>query len=286
MIASLRPSIRYGQNFLINPVLVDYLLDQSSIGADDTVLEIGPGRGIITERLARRCRRVIAVEKDPCLSSRLRRRYVGSRIVTVQVGDILDIRLPERPYKVFANIPYNATTAIVTRLTTAGRAPDDAYLTMQREAAARFMGLPRATLYAALLAPWFEASIVHRFARSDFEPVPNVESVMLRLRKRGPPLVGRAEAQAYRDFVVHGFTACCPSLRKTFKGILTPAHLRAAEIDPDTTATDVPVAQWLALFDVYRRVALPTIGSRLAGSEQRLRRQQAALRKEHRTRIG
>ncbi len=89
----------------------------------------------------------------------------------------------------FASIPFNITTAIVTRLTTASCPPDDTYLVVQREAANKFLGKPRESLYAVLLKPWFELDIVHLFRRSDFVPTPHVDVVMLRLRKRGPFIV-------------------------------------------------------------------------------------------------
>jgi len=72
-----RRSVRYSQNFLHDRRLVGRLLARSSIGPDDVVYEIGPGRGIITEALAARCRRVVAVEKDPLLAARLQRRFAG-----------------------------------------------------------------------------------------------------------------------------------------------------------------------------------------------------------------
>ena len=196
-----RRSIAYAQNFLRSRQLVDRLLDRSSIVPDDLVYEIGPGRGRITERLARRCRQVVAIEKDPRLAVLLRHRLAGTPNVVVREADFLRYDLPRGPYKVFASIPFNVTTEIVTKLTAASRPPDDAYLIVQREAAARIAGSPRELLYGLLLKPWFEPSVVHRFRRTDFAPVPRVEAVLLRLRKRGPPLVGPRESQLYRDFV-------------------------------------------------------------------------------------
>ena len=93
---------------------------------------------------------------------------------------------PRRPYKVFANIPFNATAAIVNRLTQACHPPEDSYLVVRAEAAERFTGQPRGTLISTLLKPWFEPTLVHRFDRTDFDPPPRVDAVMLRLQKRGP----------------------------------------------------------------------------------------------------
>ena len=186
--------LAYSQNFLRDPRLIDGLLERSSIGCHDLVYEIGPGTGIITERLVLRCRRVVAIERDDDLAARLRLRLRDCPRATIHSADFLRFPLPVGPYKVFASIPFNLTAAIITRLTES-RAPLDSYLVVQREAAWRFLGSPRATLPSALLHPWFDATICHQFKRRDFRPAPQVESVLLRLRKRGPPLLSRADGQ-------------------------------------------------------------------------------------------
>jgi 23S rRNA (adenine-N6)-dimethyltransferase len=288
--SSLRqPNLRYSQNFLKSPCLVDRLLDKSALGPDDVVYEIGPGKGIITERLAQRCRQVIAIEKDPLLSAALRSRFARTANIRLHEGDFLEYRLPSGPYKVFASIPFNITSAIVTRLTTAPVPPDDAYLIMQQEAAERFLGAPRETLYGVLLQSSFELELLHRFRPDDFTPAPLVDVVMLRLCKRGPPLFSRKEMPLFRDFVVYGFTTPRPSLRAIFKGILTPRQCKLLSsnlhIDFDVTPTALCFEQWLRLFDGFTQFATPQAMHTIQGSEMRLRRQQASLEKMHRTRI-
>ncbi len=112
-----RRSILYSQNFLKSPSLVDQLLNKSDIRANDTVYEIGPGKGIITERLAQRCRQVIAIEKDSELMDTLRSRFTSTTNIRIHSGDFLEYRLPNNSYKIFANIPFNITSAVVTHLT-------------------------------------------------------------------------------------------------------------------------------------------------------------------------
>lgn len=284
-----RHSIIYAQNFLHDPRLVERLLDRSSLGPTDLVLEIGPGKGIITAGLARRCRRVVAIEKDPALARLLRGRFASSPVVMVQEGDFLHAPLPAAPYKVFANVPFNITAEIVQRLTSAPRPPDDTYLAVQREAAERFLGQPRESLCAVLLKPWFEPSLVYRFTRGDFIPAPQVEVVMLRLRKRGPPLLKPSEARLFRDFVVYVFTAWKPSLRAALSGLLSARQLRelnsslAGTLDLPPSA--VPFAQWLALYARFDALAGATAREAIDGSQARLRRRQASLHKRHRTRL-
>ena len=282
-----RRSVAYAQNFLRSRQLVDRLLDRSSIGPDDLVCEIGLGRGRITERLARRCRQVVAIEKDARLAALLLRRLAGTPNVVVREADFLRYDLPRGPYKVFASIPFNVTTEIVTKLTAASGPPDDAYLIVQREAAARIAGGRRESLYGLLLKPWFEPSVVHRFRRTDFAPAPRVEAVLLRLRKRGPPLVGPRESRLYRGFVAHSFTAWHPSLLETLAGIVgrrgAEAAVVAAGIDADATPSGVCFEQWLRLFRTLQLNDV-RLARRIGGAEQRLRRRQQALQKVHRTR--
>ncbi len=208
--------------------------------------------------------------------------------MALYAADFLAFPLPETPYKVFANPPFNRTSAIVTRLTAGPCSPEDTYLAMQREAAERFLGEPQGTLYAALLMPWFEPTVVHRFHRADFTPVPRVDVVMLRLRKRGPPLLAPEEAQAYRDFVVHCFIAWRPTLADTLAALVGPRRGRESlldvGVDPGTGPAGVRVKQWLEVFARFTDVSAGRARGSVLGAEGRLRERQARLRKVHRTR--
>lgn len=283
-----RQSVCYSQNFLKDSDLVALLLDRSSIECHDVVYEIGPGKGLITRQLALRYRRVIAVEKDPRLASWLQREFAGWPNVTIQQGDFLQYHLPSHPYKVFANIPFNITAAIVGKLTAAQCPPEDMYLCMQREAAGMFLGEARESLRTLLLKPWFEAAIVHRFERQDFMPAPRVDVVMLRLRKRGPPLVQHADRQYFRDFIVHSFTSWQTAQGSSLRTFFT-RHQRkyihhALGIDLHGTQTSLSFEQWLSLFNYFKLVANKQAKRLIVGSEKRLAQQQHGLQKIHRTR--
>ncbi|HET9920838.1 MAG TPA: 23S ribosomal RNA methyltransferase Erm [Ktedonobacteraceae bacterium] len=277
------------QHFLKDSYLVALLLDRSSVSPDDVVYEIGPGKGAITAQLALRCKQVVAIEKDSRLAALLRQRFAGRSNVTIAEGDFLHYPLPRKPYKVFSNIPFNITKAIVTRLTTADCEPEDAYLVMQREAAEMFLGQQHESLSTVLLKPWFAVEIVHHFRRGDFVPAPRVDVVLLRLRKRGPPLVSRADRQCFRDFVVYGFTTWRPTLGAILKGIFTGQQLkhlsRELDLNMNATPTALSFEQWLDLFASFKNVANERAIHAIAGSEQRLVQQQQRLEKNHRTRL-
>jgi 16S rRNA A1518/A1519 N6-dimethyltransferase RsmA/KsgA/DIM1 with predicted DNA glycosylase/AP lyase activity len=276
------------QNFLRRTTPIERLIARSGLNPSDVVYDIGAGTGVLTAMLARRVGRVIAIEKDEALSRQLRRRFADRPNVTIRHADFMEYRLPRAPYKVVANPPFDITAAIVTKLTSARTPPDDVLIALQSQAADRYCGRPRETLAALLLAPSYEAAIVHRFRREDFVPVPGVDVVMLRLRKRGPPLVAHQHRRLYRDFVVTGFTAWRPSIGGALERRLGPrvTHrlLAAVELEPDRRPSDVPFAMWLRLFETFSRLPAAVRG-RVAGAEDRLSRQQRRIEKRHRTRV-
>jgi hypothetical protein len=200
---------------------------------------------------------------------------------------MLTMPFPRRPYKVFANIPFNATAAIVHRLTQARHPPEDSYLVVQAEAAERFTGQPRGTLISTLLKPWFEPTLVHRFDRTDFAPPPGVDAVMLRLHKRGPPLVPSAQAGMYRDFVVSVFAGRHRLVRDTLGALVGWQRARRVmaglRLDPAATPSEVSFACWLDVFALFKAAAKQGMSPGVAGAERRLLRQQRRLRKPHRT---
>jgi 23S rRNA (adenine-N6)-dimethyltransferase len=285
-----RPTVlAHSQNFLRGSALADRLLAASTIQPGDLVLDLGAGTGIITDRLRNRGCSVIAVEKDPSLAPQLRRRFAQTPSVQVRQCDVLRVPLPACPYKVFSNIPFDVTASIVKRLTNANNAPDDAYLVMQRAAAERFLGVPRCTLVAALSFPWFDATVVHEFGRRDFVPMPRVEVVMLRLRKRGPPLVAPEHAQVYRDFVVEVFTARTCSVGQSSRRLLGKqlgARLGRCLCMTDATPSQTRPSEWVEFFAAAVRMLGDELTWRVAHAERRLHQHHRRLHKVHRTAQG
>jgi 23S rRNA (adenine-N6)-dimethyltransferase len=276
------------QNFLKSGALADRLLAKSSIEPRDVVLDLGAGTGVISQSLANHGCRVIAVEKDPSLASHLRNRFAHMPRVQIRQCDLTRMPLPTCTYKVFSNIPFDITTDAITRLIRAKNPPDDAYLVVQQEAAQRFVGAPRCTLVAALTFPWFEATVVHAFDRRDFVPVPRVEVVMLRLRKRGPPLVAPEQVQVYRDFVVAVFTARADSVHGTLRSLLGKqlgSRLARRFWRIQAKPSQTKPSQWVELFAAALHILGDQLQWRVADAERRLQHQHMRLQKMHRTRV-
>ena len=257
--------IRLAQNFLRSPKLVRRLVGMSSIGPSDTVYEIGPGNGIITAALANVARQVIAIEKDPELVRRLRERFRALANVEIVERDFLDYSFRTRApsltverqtrtseYKIFANIPYNTTAQVLRKILCERSELGEAYLILQKEAGKKFSGSPRETLFSILAKPFFEFQILSQLRRTDFWPVPNVDSVLLSIKRRTRPLIETRDAASYREFVQYGFGRWKPNLKLAFKHVFTYKQWKRLARDLDfplnATPTELSFEQWLALY--------------------------------------
>lgn len=283
-------TLRYSQNFLWDKKLVASLVERSSVQPTDLVIEIGPGNGIITEALAERAGRVIGVEKDPKLASKLQDKFGDTDKVEIINNDFLTYRLPERgDYKVISNIPFTITAGVISKLINHPNPPQDSYLVMQEEAAQKYSGSPcgKERMTSLLLKINFEPEIVHNFKRSDFKPRPSVEAVFLRLERREKPLVKDEHIAEYRDFIAFGFIQWKPSISEAFRPVFTKKQMgrlaRDLNFDLRAKPTELNFDQWLALFDFYRTGVDPSKKRVVMGAFKRLQKQQRGLDKIHRS---
>jgi 23S rRNA (adenine-N6)-dimethyltransferase len=249
--------ILLAQNFLRSSKLVRTLLDTSSIESCDIVYEIGPGRGIITDELARIARKVIAIEKDPKLARKLYKRFQEVDNIQIIRNDFLRHQIHDREYKIFASIPYNITADIVRKILYTPPVPSEAYLVMQKEAAEKFSGNPSETQFSILAKPLFDIQIIQELRRTDFEPVPNVDSVLLHIKKRHSLLIREEDTFLYRSFVRYGFGTWKNSLKLIFKPIFTHQQWKHLSKDLhfplDAIPSKLTFEQWLGLFECFKQ---------------------------------
>jgi 16S rRNA A1518/A1519 N6-dimethyltransferase RsmA/KsgA/DIM1 with predicted DNA glycosylase/AP lyase activity len=106
------------QHFLGEAAVAVAIVETAGVSADDFVLEFGAGYGRLTEHLALRSGRVVAVETDARPAARLTHRFRGRANVTVVPADALTVPLPRRPFKVVSNPPFHITSALLHRCST------------------------------------------------------------------------------------------------------------------------------------------------------------------------
>jgi len=246
------------QNFLAKAHLVVSLLNESSISSDDIVYEIGPGTGMITKELAKRAKKVIAVEKDYNLYMKLQKKFELNNTIVLYHADFLKFKITESYYKVFANIPFNITSAVMRKIVYAANPPVEAYLILQKEAAEKFVGTPKTTQFSVLIKPWFRLKVIRFFKRTDFSPVPHVDVVLLHIDKRTPPLVSQRDIPVYEKFIKCGFNAWRKNLKMNYKDIFSYNQWkklsRNLEFSIHAKPSELSFRQWRGLFEFFKKL--------------------------------
>lgn len=183
---------KFGQNFLIDPHVLERIVEEAEIGAEDFVLEIGPGIGTMTQYLCESAREVLAVEIDRKLIPVLGETLADYQNVTVLNEDILKLDLREiaekynagKPVKVVANLPYYITTPIIMELFESHVPMESITVMVQAEVADRMKAKPGTKEYGALslaIAFYAEAEVVGNVPPNCFMPRPKVSSAVVRL---------------------------------------------------------------------------------------------------------
>lgn len=201
---------KFGQNFLIDPHVLDKIIAAAEITKDDFVLEIGPGIGTLTQYLAEAAREVVAVEIDSSLIPILEDTLSSYDNVSVINEDVLKVDLKKlaeernggKPIKVVANLPYYITTPIIMGLFESHVPLKSLTVMVQKEVALRMQAGPGTKDYGALsLAVQYYADpyLAANVPPNCFMPRPNVGSAVIRLtRFEETPVKVKDEALLFR----------------------------------------------------------------------------------------
>lgn len=247
MTPNVRAKKSLGQNFLVNPGVLDRIMEAAALTAADTVLEIGPGTGALTHRLADSGARVIAVEKDRRLIEPLLEEFADAKNVQVIEGDALELDpasmgLAPRAYKLVANIPYYLSSHLLRLALEIWPAPKLSVLMVQREVADRMMAQPPdMNLLALSVQLYARPSLVMRVSRGSFRPMPSVDSAVIMLEPK--PNAQREDNERIIALAKRAFI----HKRKQLGSSFLEEALKNAGIDPSARPQELSVAQWEAL---------------------------------------
>lgn len=260
---------KYGQNFLIDPRVLNKIVDAAQIGPEDTVLEIGPGIGTLTQYLAERAKRVIAVEIDgsllPILEDTLSE-YGNVRIIH---GDILKVDLEQlireenhgEPIRIAANLPYYITTPIIMNLLERRIPAKSITVMVQREVAQRMQAGPGGKDYGALslaVQYYAETYLAANVPPNCFIPRPEVSSAVIRLTPYAKPPVRVRDEKLMFALIRAAFGQRRKTLFNGLRG--TPglpfdaetaaAAIREAGLRPDVRGETLTLEQFAGLTDI------------------------------------
>ena len=231
----MRPSKSLGQNFLIDRNILDFILRHADVSPGDRVLEIGPGLGVLTERLLSSGAEVVAIEKDARLCAFLDESLSGRGALTLVHADALSVDvaplLAGGDVKFVSNLPYAVGSRILVELAREATPPADMVVTVQREVAGRLTAAPGRREYG-LLTLWcglrYEAGLVKTVSSTCFVPRPEVGSAVVGLARRDREPAGKKE----RERVYQLSRVAFQHRRKQLVSSL-PAHLGCPGVTAD-----------------------------------------------------
>jgi 16S rRNA (adenine1518-N6/adenine1519-N6)-dimethyltransferase len=253
----IRPKRDLGQNFLIDSNILDVIARAAELGAADVVLEVGGGLGVLSEHLAERVAHVHVVELDRGLEPALRDALDAHANTTLHLADAVKLdlaALDPAPTKVVANLPYGVAASVILRTISDLPGVTTWVAMVQREVGERLAARPSTAAYgvpSVLAQLACEVRVLRPVSRTVFHPVPNVDSALVRLTRRGP-----APEPALRALVQQGFAHRRKALARSLS--LAPgaapdvrerarAALEAIGRPPDARAEQLGPEEWRAL---------------------------------------
>ncbi len=246
-----------GQNFLVNPHILDKIIAAAEISKDDTILEVGPGTGNLTRKLLEKAGRVVTVEKDHRLIEPLKETFKDCPNVEIIEADVLrwaPSQLRWCPsYKIVANIPYYITSNFLRTIFESWPSPRLIIIMIQKEVAQRIIAKPpHMNLLALSIQYYAEPKIVGFISKNNFRPVPKVDSAIIRLSPKSEILNPKQTEQIFK-LIKAGFLG----KRKQLAGNLlkhlkipkekTFSALAGLKLSPTARAEELSLEQWQEL---------------------------------------
>lgn len=272
-------NFKVSQNKLKSRSMVSRLVEKSFINSNDVVLDIGAGEGILTEQLVTKAKNIQAFEIDKDLYLLLVNKYSHAPNLRIYNKDFLKVKLPNKNFKVFSNIPFNRTARILKKLF-ANPNFTEGYIIMQKEAALKFAGSQIAgignSLISIIYGNLFEFKIIHKFSKFDFEPVPNVDIVMLKIKRRNNPLA--EDCELFADFVSYIFS-------KSLKDLFTNNQLYriCRLVNINKNPRNLMLTDYIQLFQLFINLNSSKI-CLAQGFYKKLLKDERKIRKVNRTR--
>lgn len=226
----------FGQNFLINEEVLESTVEGMNLNEDSCVIEIGPGIGTLTQEMAKRCKKVVAIEIDERLISVLEETLGDYSNVKIIHNDILKVDFEKlieeeglKNVKVAANLPYYVTTPIITKIFNEKPPIESMTLMLQKEAGERIMAAPNADAYGVisiLVQYYAEVEIVCSVPFTSFIPQPRVESVVVNIKIREEPRVNVMDKDLFFRIIKMSFSM----RRKTLWNVLKQTGLSEGKL--------------------------------------------------------
>jgi 16S rRNA (adenine1518-N6/adenine1519-N6)-dimethyltransferase len=247
-----------GQNFLNSPKIVSDIVEAGEVKTGETVLEIGPGEGVMTEKLLEAGARVICIEKDDRLIPELQKKFL-KEISTKQLelihADVLDTAIAhiiKVNYKVVANIPYYITGQIIRMFLESNNQPEKMTLLVQKEVAERVVARDgKESLLSLSVKVFGDPKLVRVVGRGAFTPQPNVDSAVLNIDNISKERLDGVDEKIFFKIIHAGFAhkrkQLLPNLVSLYKKEQLVSAFEKCGIDTKVRAEDIKLDRWISL---------------------------------------
>jgi 16S rRNA (adenine1518-N6/adenine1519-N6)-dimethyltransferase len=251
-----RAKKRFGQHFLTDRHYLDRITQAIAPQPRDSMVEIGPGTGVLTERLVATLDRLHVVEIDRDLAAELRERFPGDKVVVHQ-ADALDFDFASlaAPLRVVGNLPYNVSTPILFRMAALAERIRDCVFMLQKEVVERMVAAPDTAEYGRLsvmLQYRFAMALALRVPPGAFTPPPKVDSAVVRMEPLGAERPRARDEDLFAAIVAAAFSQRRKMLRGALRALVPPEAFVKTGIDPVRRGETLSVAEFIALADAAR----------------------------------
>jgi 16S rRNA (adenine1518-N6/adenine1519-N6)-dimethyltransferase len=243
-----------GQHFLRSTKTLTAMIDAAQISEGDVVVEIGPGEGVLTQKLLDAGAHVITIEADDRLIPKLKETFNTQIIkgtLTLLHQDVRSIAYAEitkDEYKVVANIPYYITGEIIQQFLTCTHKPTSLTLLVQKEVAQRIVTRDgKESVLSISVKAFGNPKYVQTVKRSLFSPAPKVDSAVIHVGDISEERLGGSTEKEFFRVVKQGFAHKRKKVRKNLEGLVSKEVSEACGIDENARAEELGVEEWVCL---------------------------------------
>lgn len=249
---------RFGQNFLIDDMIIERIVDSINPQSDDCIIEIGPGLGAITKLLLQRTETLNVIELDRDVIPKLlfNCRNEGSPIIHEM--DVLKFNFSEfrknncskKKIRVVGNLPYNISTPVLFLLLDDREDIHDMHFMLQKEVVDRIVAQPGNRTYGRLsvmIQTYFKATPLFLVPPHAFSPPPKVQSAILRLIPDDTFSAQITDHKSYEGLIRQAFSQRRKTLKNNLKNLCNKEQIISAGIDPGQRAEELNIQEFLKL---------------------------------------
>ena len=252
--SGIKANRRFGQNFMVEEWPIAKIIEAADISASDLIVEIGPGSGFLTEELAKKSRKVIAIEKDRDLMPFLKEKF--SKIPNIELinEDARDFDYTSLPdYKVVSNLPFYITSRLIRLFLELPRRPQFLALMVQKEVGERICALPpKMSLLAVSVQLYARTEFITEVPRTCFQPSPKVDGAIIKIAPHQNTL-NKEETDIFFKIAKAGFSQPRKNLLNNFVSQLQYDKkaindwMSSANITPQQRAQTLSISDWIML---------------------------------------